>query len=216
MRRFVALAEVLGFYTLIFVSIWMGQRWGLKGQVWIGALILIAGAVFSNFRHGDTLEKMGLAQCWLAPATRLTLKVAGLPLLGLAVWAAFTPTPPVSKLVFWVIGYPVWAFAQEFALLSFAANRFGDACPGRPWTVALLNGILFAAVHFPNPLLMVASIVSGIAFTRIFQKTPHLLPLAFAHAIGGALISWIFLDHYNAMMVGPAYWKHALTLGPHP
>jgi membrane protease YdiL (CAAX protease family) len=122
----------------------------------------------------------------------------------------------LNKLLFWALGYPLWAFAQEYALLAFAANRLRDGLGDRPRTIALVNGLLFAAVHLPNPILMIACLLSGVAFTWVFLKTPHLVPPALAHALGGALLSWIFLDQYNAMMVGPAFWEHALTPGPHP
>lgn len=210
------LLEVAAFYGLIFAAIWGGQRLGLSGQVWIGALLLMGAAVYSTRRHGDGPENLGLSKKWLGPATASMLEVAGPLLLVLAVWAALSPPPPMKKLFFWVLGYPLWAFAQEYALLAFAANRLRNGLGERTKTIALLNGLLFAAVHFPNPMLMTACLLSGVAFTWIFLKTPHLAPPALAHALGGALLSWIFLDQYNAMMVGPAYWKHALTPGPHP
>lgn len=214
--RLPALAEVAAFYGLILAAIWGGQRLGLSGQVWIGAVLLMGAAVYSNRRHGDGRERLGLASSWLKPASTSILKWAGPLLLLLAVWAAASPPPSARKLVFWLLGYPLWAFAQEYALLAFAANRLRDGMGDRPRLIALANGVLFAAVHFPNPILMIACLLSGVAFTWVFLKTPHLIPPAVAHALGGALLSWIFLDQYNAMMVGPAFWKHALTPGPHP
>lgn len=216
MTRRTALLEVAAFYGLILAAIWGGQRLGLSGQVWIGAVLLMGAAIFSNRRHGDSRERLGLSPGWLKPSMRSTIKMAGPILLVLALWAVFSPPPPLRKLVFWILGYPLWAFAQEYALLAFAANRLRDGLGGRPRLIALVNGVLFAAIHFPNPMLMVACLLSGAAFTWIFLKTPHLVPPALAHALGGALLSWIFLSQYNAMMVGPAFWKHALTPGPHP
>jgi membrane protease YdiL (CAAX protease family) len=216
LTRLSSLIEVAAFYGLILAAIWGGQRLGLSGQVWIGAVLLMGAAVYSNRRHGDDRERLGLAAKWLKPAAVSTLKTAGPLLLVLAVWAAMSPPPPLKKLAFWALGYPLWAFAQEYALLAFAANRLRDGLGDRLKTIALVNGLLFAAVHFPNPTLMAACLLSGAAFTWIFLKTPHLAPPALAHALGGALLSWILLHQYNAMMVGPAYWKHALTPGPHP
>lgn len=104
--------------------------------------------------------------------------------------------------------YPLWALAQEYALLSFAANRWREFLGEHPWRVALVNGGAFALVHAPNPLLMGFSFGAGVLFTRIFLAAPHLVPLAFAHAAGGLFLSVIFRGFYPAMMVGPAYLRH--------
>lgn len=209
--------EVLGFYGLTIASIWIGQRYNLKGEIWIGAVVILAIAGLSAKWHGDSKERLGLDRKWLAPCAKLVLIYVVPALVLMLVWALTRELQPTGrKMFFWIVGYPFWAFAQEYALLSFAANRISDGTGGRPWLTSLVNGALFAAVHFPNPVLMAACFVSGVVFTRIFLKTPHILPLALAHAAGGILLSWIFLGQYNAMMVGPGYWKHAFTLGPHP
>ncbi len=210
------LAEVVGFYGLVILAIWTGQSLGLKGQVWIGAVLLMVAAGVSAKWNGDSQERLGLSMENLGPTVRLTLLTAGPMLAVLAAVAATKPAPPIPKILFGLIGYPLWAFAQEYALLSFAANRFEDGLGRRPWIVALANGALFALVHSPNPMLMTACFVSGLLFTGLFMKTRNIVPLALAHALGGFLLSWIFLNQYNAMMVGPAYWKYAGFPGPHP
>jgi hypothetical protein len=59
-----AVAEVAAFYGLILAAIWGGQRLGVSGQVWIGAVLLVGAAIYSNRRHGDTRERLGLSSRW--------------------------------------------------------------------------------------------------------------------------------------------------------
>src|ERR1044071_1848470 len=218
--------ELSVFYVLVFAVIWAGQLLAFRPPAALAAALILGACLSSNRRHGDSLEKIGLSPAWLKPCARLTLKTLALPLLGLILWAAARPLPTMSRLLYGAAGvpaglaawpwpvvlflgllrYPLWAFAQEYALLSFMANRWRDVLGERPWAIAAVNGVLFALVHAPNPLLMTVCLVGGIAFTRIFLKTPHLVPPALAHAAVGLSLSLIYRDFYPAMMVGPAYF----------
>ncbi len=214
--RWKPLVEVLGFYGLVLAAIWGGQSLNLHGQVWIGAVLLLGATVVSSRKHGDGRERLGLGRNTWRPATRLTLLYAGPVLLLLGIAALSRPAPPWPKILFGLAGYPLWAFAQEYALLSFAANRLEEGLGQRPALISTVNSLLFALVHTPNPVLMGACLLSGWVFTKIFFQTRNILPLALAHALGGFLLSWILLHQYNGMMVGPAYWKWAGVPGPHP
>lgn len=180
---------------------------GLRGQVWIGALLLWGAAALSARWHGDSRERLGFSKSNLKEASILTLRWAGPVLGGLLIVALAHPLPPPLKVLFGLLGYPLWALAQEYALLSFAANRLEDAFGSRPGVIVFLNAVLFSAIHAPNPMLMTACFLSGVLFTWIFLRSRQVVPLALAHALGGFLLSWIYSQQYNAMMVGPAYWK---------
>jgi membrane protease YdiL (CAAX protease family) len=215
-RRSLGFLEVLGFYGTAFIAIWGGQRLPWRPPVLLAGVLIVGICVLSNRRHGDTRERLGLDPRWLKPCAKTTAWVAGPFLIVLLAIALGGPSPTPRQFLFWLLGYPLWAFAQEYALLAFSGNRLSDSFGDRPWTVAIVNGLLFSLVHAPNPILMTACLISGALFTRIFLRTPHLFPLALAHGWGGFLLSWIYLMKYNAMMIGPAYLKHAATLGPHP
>lgn len=222
-------AELASFYGLVLLTIWGGQWVGVRPPGILAAALVAGFCLWSGRRHGDSLERIGLSGRHLWPCARITFKALGLPLLGLAVWAAAGPWPSLDRLLFGAKGppaalqgvpapallalgllrYPLWAFAQEYALLSFLANRWGDVLGDRPWAVSLANGAAFSLVHAPNPILMTAAFVAGTAFTRIFRAAPHLLPPALVHAAAGLCLSLIFRDFYPAMMVGPAYLRYA-------
>lgn len=208
MKRAIALAEVGVFYGLIFIAVWGLHDAPFRPPLLVAGLLMIGVCLLSNRRHGDDLRTIGLDRSQLKPCARLTLKWAALPLAALLVAAVFRPAPPWPKLVFGLLGYPLWAFAQQYALQSFVANRLKDAFGGRPWLVAAVGAFLFSFVHLPNPYLMTAGFLGGALFTRIFLKAPHLVPLALAHAAAGFLIS-VILQHDWAMMIGPAYLRNA-------
>ncbi len=230
-RRAIAL-ELLVFYVLVFGTIWGGQLVDVRPPAPLAAVLLFGFCFWSARRHGDTRETVGWDRRWLGPCARETLKWAGPVLLVLLIRAVWPPLPTVERLLYGAQGlppslralpgpvivalgllrYPLWALAQELALLSFLANRW-RVLAGGPWRTALINGALFSLVHAPNPILMAATFAAGVAFTRIFLKTPHLLPLALAHGAAGLLLSVIFRDFYPAMMVGPAYLRYGGLLG---
>ncbi len=225
--RGAALAELGIFYGLVLAVIWLGQVLSVRPPSALAALLVLGFCLWSNRRHKDGLERIGLSPAWFKPCLRLTLKTLSVPLAALTLWAALPPLPSLERILYGARGlpaslrdlpvpallflgllrYPLWAFAQEYALLSFLANRWRDVLGARPWAVSLVNGLLFSLVHAPNPILMTACLVGGIAFTRVFLKTPHLVPLAVVHALAGLALSLIFRDFPPAMMVGPAYLR---------
>jgi len=76
---------------------------------------------------------------------------------------------------------------------------FGKGVP-----VALLAGTLFAALHWPNPVLIPLTFAGGAAMSFLFLRQRNILPLALGQAILGLLISWAF----------PVAWHHAMRVGP--
>ncbi len=214
--RWASAVELLGFYGAVLLAIWIGQRVPLDIPVLILGIVLLAICSLSNRWHGDSRERIGWDHRNLDSCGRLTFRVCSPFLLIMFILALRAPTPPLPKILFGLLGYPLWALAQQYALLSFSANRLEDVVGRRPWTVAALNGLLFSLVHLPNPVLMSFTLVGGILFTRIFLENRHLVPVALAHAAAGFLLSLIFHAQYNVMMVGPAYSIWAGVPAPHP
>lgn len=213
-RRLSSLLELTLFYGLIFSVIWIGQKLPWRPPLIVAGVALLGACALSNKWHGDSWEDIGLARRHFKPCLELVLKVFAVPFLVLFFFAVQQPPLPWPKLLFGILGYPLWAFAQEYALQSFCANRLKDIGGERPWALACLNGLLFSLVHFPNPVLLVFCFVGGTLFTRVFLKTPHLAPLALAHAWSGFLLSVIFQKFTPILMIGPSYIKHFGFDGP--
>jgi len=92
---------------------------------------------------------------------------------------------------------------QQVALNSHVTNRFLETSLSRV-RVALLVGTLFAALHWPNPVLVPLTGIGGSVMAWLFARERNILPLAVAQGILGTLVWWAF----------PVAWHHAMRVGP--
>src|SRR5690348_2165432 len=116
--RWASALEVLGFYGSILLGIWIGQRVPIRLPVLATGVVFLALCSLSNHFHRDSREKIGLAATHFKPCAKLVLKTCTIPLIVLAFFAARQPLPFAPKIFFGLLIYPVWAFAQDYALLS--------------------------------------------------------------------------------------------------
>lgn len=102
-------------------------------------------------------------------------------LLGL--WLGFKP---LSIDPFWLFFYVVISVPlQEFVFRGFIQTklyRFGS-----DESIAMTS-ILYAAIHFPNPLLIVLTMVAGMVWGYSFYRAPTLLGPTVSHAVLGVAL----------------------------
>ena len=104
-----------------------------------------------------------------------------------------------------LFGYMAFCLLQQVGLNSFVTNRLLSVFE-KPWTAAVAAGISFAALHWPNPVLVPLTLVGGFAMAWLFAKERNILPLTAGQAILGALVWWAFpLAWHHSMRVGPGY-----------
>jgi membrane protease YdiL (CAAX protease family) len=92
---------------------------------------------------------------------------------------------------------------QQIALNSYLTNRLLGAMSS-PAPVSLLTGILFAALHWPNPVLVPLTFIGGVVMAWLFARERNIIPLAIGQGILGTLVWWAF----------PVAWHHGLRVGP--
>ncbi len=72
------------------------------------------------------------------------------------------------------------------------------------WTSA----VLFSAVHFPNPVLMAATLVWGALAWSLFRRRPSLWAIAlFQFLLSGILYQLVPVGWHHAFRVGPRYFS---------
>lgn len=102
-------------------------------------------------------------------------------------------------------GYFAFCLLQQVGLNSLVTNRLMRAFE-KPLPTAIVAGIIFGALHWPNPVLVPLTFFGGVAMSWLFATERNILPLAIGQAILGALVWWAFpLSWHHSMRVGPGY-----------
>ena len=74
---------------------------------------------------------------------------------------------------------------------------------------AFTGGLLFGALHWPNPVLVPLTFIGGVVMCWLFARERNILPLVLGQALLGALVWWAFpLAWHHSMRVGPGYYAH--------
>ena len=200
--RSITLVEVLVFGGFVAWYIWQLQAvyffaW-LVFPVWLLASFLV---------HGDTPQTMGWRADNLWSATKrfalvFAPGIAGLFLAGILLGAVHRPTHHllVPKHFF---GYMAFCLLQQVGLNSYLTNRL-LATINSPAIASLLSGTIFAALHWPNPVLIPLTFIGGTAMAWLFARERNIIPLAIGQGILGTLVWWAF----------PMAWHHGMRVGP--
>ena len=103
-------------------------------------------------------------------------------------------------------GYMAFCLLQQVGLNSYLTNRLLGAT-GSPAPASLLAGTIFAALHWPNPVLIPLTFIGGAAMAWLFARDRNIIPLAIGQGILGTLVWWAFpVAWHHAMRVGPGYY----------
>jgi hypothetical protein len=83
----------------------------------------------------------------------------------------------------------------------------------RPLIAAALSSFIFAALHWPNPVLIPVTLIGGFGMCLLFARQRNILPLTLGQAILGGLTWWAFpIAWHHSMRVGPGYYNFAHRL----
>jgi hypothetical protein len=170
--------------------------------IWLLATILI---------HGDTPKTVG------ARADNLwrSFKRASLVLAPMAIALVFVgfasgmhiPGGPDAFAPHHFINYFAFALLQQVALNSLLSNRLFYLTK-KIWPSAICAGVIFAIFHWPNPLLIPATLFIGTVMSWLFLTERNIIPLSFWHMVLGILTSWAFpIAWHHGLRVGPGYYK---------
>jgi membrane protease YdiL (CAAX protease family) len=100
-----------------------------------------------------------------------------------------------------ILGVPalgiLWGLMQQYALQAFI-NRRAQLIWGPGLGSVLFVGLMFSALHLPNPGLALTTFVGGVLWAAVYQRAPNLLALALSHGI----MTWVLVSTVPASMLG--------------
>jgi len=201
-RLWLSLADVALFPVFILWFIWRLQFTAL--WTWV---FFVFWLVASFLLHRDTPKTLGWRVDNLLQATKQAGVVFGLMAGGLIVVGLLLGAyrhPPVAQ-VSWrrLENYFAFCMLQQVALNSLLQNRMISLVRNQ-WAASTVTGLIFAACHWPNPVLVPLTLLGGAAMAWMFGRVRNIIPLVFGQVLLGMLVSWAF----------PMAWHHHLRVGP--
>jgi CAAX prenyl protease-like protein len=200
--RLLPLVEVFGFSGLIAWFIWQ-----LQDSYRYSWLVFPVWLIASFIGNKDTPQTLGWRVDNLWSATRrasmvfapcaLAIVATGFLLGGVHHTLQHVLLPGRS------FGYMAFCLLQQVGLSSLVTNRL-LAATDSPMRASLSAGLLFALLHWPNPVLVPLTFVGGVLMAWLFSKERNILPLVVWQTILGSLIWWAF----------PIAWHHSMRVGP--
>ena len=208
--RALAFTEAFAFSAFVALYIWRLQL--TERQTW---WIFPVWLVASFLAYRDTPKTLGWRGDNLWLASRRAAPFFALGIVALCVTGVLLgglrrfPTHLFELRRFG--GYAAFCLLQQVALNSFLTNRLLTALRN-PLGASLASGAIFAALHWPSPVLVPLTFVGGAAMAWLFASQRNILPLSLGQAILGALIWWAFpIAWHHGMRVGPGFY----TFHPH-
>jgi len=192
------LFEAFAFTAVVLIDIWF-----LHSRTWWGDVLPGMFALLSFAAHRESLG-FGIRQ--LGPALRAWRIVLLLSAVAVVVGLLFKSHP--LDLLFRGVVYFAWCVVQQLLLQNMIYRRVRSAL-GATGSAALLSGVLFAAAHVPNPVLVPATLVWGTIATRLFERRPSIIAIALLQTLLSSLLIWLTPVAWNHQFrVGPGYWRY--------
>jgi hypothetical protein len=202
LARFLNFIEPLAFSALVAWYIWR-----LQTLYWYSWIVFPIWLIASFLLHRDTPRTMGWRADNLWPAGKRAAMVFTPLILGLFVVGVFLGAlhHPHGHLLArkHFLGYVSFCLLQQVALNSYVTNRLLETKQSR-LRVSLIAGTIFAALHWPNPVLVPLTAIGGTIMAWLFARERNILPLALGQGVLGTMVWWAF----------PVAWHHAMRVGP--
>ena len=170
-------------YFLLELALWnTGWR-----QLAFG-IVTLASILWITARGNRNRNELGLGRAGVRRSFALVPAAAALAYSRYIVRLMAGTLHLARGLPLWHAGlYATWAMLQEFLLQSFIFVRLERLIGGR--LAILASAGVFATAHLPNPVLMAATFVMGLALSYWFWRHRNLYALGIAHALLGLCLA---------------------------
>ena len=184
--------------TIAILTVVLSYTWLIEprlGRDLVGIPVAVVAAigVLNAFRTGE----WGLAPRTLLRGLRAaTLFTIPLGAIFLAAGAALGTLHHRGNVLAVFGGLFVWGAAQQW-ILQTVILREAQRASSRT-TGAIVAALLFGALHLPNPLLTIVTLVGALGWCAIYDRYPNIIPLALSHAFGTLAL----IDAFDARLIG--------------
>lgn len=207
--RGLALWEIASVVTSCLIAEWvvLGFAGSSKLIIAVPVLLALGLIVYSQRERGETLFDTGIRfDNFLACCRLLILPTAAAMLVILAAGWFTSHTIFHGHLRARYLSLPLWALFQQYVLNGFI-NRRAQLAFGTGLRSIVLVGLIFALLHFPNPLLSLVTLIGGVIWAAVYQRQPNLFALAVSHSITSiALALCISPELLSSLRVGFKYF----------
>lgn len=189
-RRAVAAVELTALVLLVEAIMWLVPLMHDSRIAYAGFSLMIVGLlVLCYARDGVDLRELGFRfDNLLTVLSRLWRPLAAFVLILLVIGIAGGTLRLGAKFFSMFVGVPLWALLQQYMLLPFA-NRRLRVIIGQGNGSVIATAALFAFLHLPNPVLVVACALGGFIWAREYEREPNLFANAVTHTIASAFLA---------------------------
>lgn len=196
-------------YTTAIAAIILGYTWiaaplvSVRGPWVVLPVVLVLGLCAL---HNRRTHDWGFSGKAFRPA--LVWSMAATAVIGSLLWWAghrMGPPPHREAPLLDFLYVTVWGGSQQFVLqtviLREAQSVFGRAA-------VPVAATIFAALHLPNPFLVIVTFIGGVSWCAIYARHPNIIPLALSHAAATVIILLSFHPSTtNALRTGWRYFQ---------
>lgn len=206
------LLEVLLVLVFLELRIWIWE--GLGALTWLATLAPILFVAVSWLARGDSWRSLGLLLAATPMKEKMFMFFAFLifwRIIGLVgeIWnpGFLSQEKFLWKFLTHIVLYFPWSLFQQLCLNGYFLNRLTLAFKNEKAAI-FLSGFAFSVIHFPNPVLLIATFFGGLLSAYFFQRNKNLYLLAFLHAILAVSLKYFLPDawHHN-LKIGPGFWE---------
>jgi membrane protease YdiL (CAAX protease family) len=206
-RRAAIELSALAALTTLYLAVWPQRSPGVDPGMALAALVAVGltapdtKARFWGVPQSSARERARRA--WVATAWLTLPGLLGFGLLG--AWDAYSAQQHWgdvarrlcrTRVAVATVLYIPWALVQQILFQFYLLGRLRALWPSvAPLGLAVLNGLLFGAVHLPDwdQALLAAS--GGTVWSYVYCRYRSLLPIALSHALLGAAYFYWVRDH---------------------
>jgi membrane protease YdiL (CAAX protease family) len=178
-----------------------------KWVVLVPVLLALGLMIVSHRVYGESPKQLGFRFDNFFAATRLLVLPTVIAVIGTVVFYSLTAgTLSVAPLRRRFLLLFFWALFQQYVLQGYI-NRRAQLILGPGLPSIFLVGLIFGALHLPNPVLSALTLVGGMVWGAVYQRHPNIIALALSHAITSIVVAVCLPPKLvNSMRVGYKYF----------